>query len=508
MREMFDVVVVGFGYAGGVAAIAAHDAGARVLLIEKRPDPGGISVCSAGGVRCSERPRDALAYLVATNGGTTPEPVLRALADGMAELPGFIGSLAAAVGATASVRTAPGNYPFPGCDAFGFVNIDAVADFAPETAFPAVRGSPAGARLFKVVLDNVRGRDIAVRHGVAAERLLIERGRVIGIHAAGSEIGTVGGVVLATGGFEGAADLQRQFWPMTPVLSAAVRSNTGDGMRMAQQAGAALWHLWHYHGSYGFRHPDPGYPFGIRLKRLPDWLPGEPPRTDVTMSWILVDRAGRRFMNEYEPYLQDTGHRALDGYDFASGSRPRIPAVLIVDADGHALYPLSAPTWHDREVAARFGALTPQDFDDAILRSFDTVAALAVAFDLHPDMLADTIAEWNRLAYSGAPDRFGRPSAGRTPIVRAPFRAAGVVPIVSNTQGGPAHDAEQRIVDAFGTPIPGLYEAGEIGSVFGHIYLSGGNLAECFVGGRIAGRNAAAAALSQGGPVSCASATT
>jgi predicted oxidoreductase len=62
------------------------------------------------------------------------------------------------------------------------------------------------------------------------------------------------------------------------------------------------------------------------------------------------------------------------------------------------------------------------------------------------------------------------------------------------------HDEEQRVLDAFGAPIPGLYEAGEIGSVFGHIYMSGGNLAECFVGGRIAGRNAAAAALGKDAP--------
>jgi succinate dehydrogenase/fumarate reductase flavoprotein subunit len=45
-----------------------------------------------------------------------------------------------------------------------------------------------------------------------------------------------------------------------------------------------------------------------------------------------------------------------------------------------------------------------------------------------------------------------------------------------------------------GRPIPGLYAAGELGSVFGHLYLSGGNIAECFAGGTIAGREAAQAA--------------
>lgn len=164
-----DVIIVGFGYAGGIAAIAAHDAGAHVLLLEKQPDPGGISVCSAGGVRCNDRPDDALAYLVATNAGTTPEPVLRALAEGMCELPGFVGDLAEAIGAKVSLRPAPGNYPFPGYDSFAFINVDTVPDFDPRTTFPTVRGAEAGARLFQVVLENVRRRGIEVRFGMAAE---------------------------------------------------------------------------------------------------------------------------------------------------------------------------------------------------------------------------------------------------------------------------------------------------------------------------------------------------
>lgn len=490
MSTQYDVIVVGFGYAGAVAAIAAHDAGARVLLLEKQSEPGGISVTSAGGVRCTGWPDAALAYLCATNGDTTPEPVLRALAHGMAEMPAFIGTLAKAIGATAAVRPAGGNYPFPGADAFGFVNIDEVPGFDPARDFPNVRGAAAGARLFRVVFDNVRLRGIEVRTGTGAERLITEHGRVAGVLADGRAI-LARSVVLATGGFEGSPDLQRQFWSMNPVLSAAVRTNTGDGLRMAQAVGAGLWHLWHYHGSYGFKHPDTSYPFGIRLKRLPDWRSDQGLREDVTMSWILLDRTGRRFMNEYEPYMQDTGHRALEGVDFTGLTTPRNPALLIVDADGHARYKLSAPTWHDAEVATAYATWLPEDFDTVILQAFETLEALAAAFAIDPATLVASIAEWNALAASGAEDRFGRPTTGRAAILRPPFRAAPVVPIVSNTQGGPVHDEAQRVLDAFGQPIPGLYEAGEIGSVFGHIYMSGGNLAECFVGGRIAGRNAA-----------------
>ena len=42
---------MGFGYAGAVAALEAREAGADVLLVEKMPDPGGISITSGGNVR-------------------------------------------------------------------------------------------------------------------------------------------------------------------------------------------------------------------------------------------------------------------------------------------------------------------------------------------------------------------------------------------------------------------------------------------------------------------------
>jgi succinate dehydrogenase/fumarate reductase flavoprotein subunit len=69
---------------------------------------------------------------------------------------------------------------------------------------------------------------------------------------------------------------------------------------------------------------------------------------------------------------------------------------------------------------------------------------------------------------------------------------AKVYPLVSNTQGGLVRDAAHCVLDAEGLPIRRLFAAGEITSVFGHLYLSGGNLAECFAGGRIAGQSAAA----------------
>ena len=94
---------------------------------------------------------------------------------------------------------------------------------------------------------------------------------------------------------------------------------------------------------------------------------------------------------------------------------------------------------------------------------------------------------------AGSDIDFARPPGSMMRIEAPPFYGAPVWATVSNTQGGPVHDARQRVIDAFGDPIPRLYAAGELGSSFGHLYLSGGNIAECFVTGRIAGRDVAGA---------------
>jgi flavin-dependent dehydrogenase len=57
------MVVVGYGFAGAAAAIEVHDLGADIVLVEKNATPGGISICSAGGVRIAKDRDAALAYL-------------------------------------------------------------------------------------------------------------------------------------------------------------------------------------------------------------------------------------------------------------------------------------------------------------------------------------------------------------------------------------------------------------------------------------------------------------
>ncbi|MGD9829152.1 MAG: FAD-dependent oxidoreductase [Hyphomicrobiaceae bacterium] len=507
--ETFDVVVVGYGFAGGAAAISAHDAGARVLLIEKNVDPGGTSICSAGGIRIAKDAGEALTYLEATNADTTPRETLKALADGMATITPWVEGLAKAAGAETIVSWMPANYPFEGYRTFGFLSIAEIPGHDILTAYPNARGLRGGTRFFTVVDRNVRKRDIEVRFACAATRLIKgAENRVDGVvvqtkDGSTRRIRARGGVILATGGFEGCDTMKAQYWQGKPVLPQAYRLNTGDGIRMAQQAGADLWHMWHYHGSYGMRHE--GYPYAIRLVKLPDWIPGdtEPDfeipaffraKTDYAMPWIVVDKLGRRYMNEYPPYVQDTGHRDMEPYDATTQQYLRIPSWLVIDQEGLDRGQLGLATYNDPEVSYVWSADNSKEIENGLLKRADTLAELAGIIGCEAAELEETAARWNSFCERGDDPDFSRMPKSLVAIKSPPYYTTELWPMVGNTQGGPVHDAAFRILDPFGEVIQGLYEAGELGSVFGHLYLSGGNLAECFVGGRIAATHAAARA--------------
>ncbi len=502
----WDVVVVGYGAAGAVAAIESARAGLRVLLVEKMPDPGGISILSAGGVRIGYDVESVFAYLQHTCGGRTPDAVLGVLAQGMVELPDYLRDLGRVSGARIEVRPASGNYPFPGCDALGYAEVDAIPGFpapgvAPEDGYLAARPLRPGCFLFKVLADNVdrfvaQGR-IDVRLETSALRLLRDPDGAIrgvqlrGVDAEPEDVIARKGVILAAGGFEADEEMKRHYLVSTPVVTGSFRGNTGDGIRMAQAAGAALWHMWHYHGPYGMRHPDPAYPFGMYVKLLPMWTPGREGKPLPRMAWIIVDQHGRRYVDEYQPYLSDTGVRQFDHFDPQTWSHPRLPSFLIFDEAGRKLYPMGRSITNDREAAYRWSDDNLQEVDNGILLRAPTLEALAAELGLARDALLATIARWNADCLAGRDTEFCRRPETMLPLTQPPFYAARLWPLVINTQGGPVHDARQRILDVEGRPIPRLYAAGEMGSVFGHVYLAGGNLAECFVGGRNAARDVA-----------------
>lgn len=489
-----DVLVVGFGFAGGATAIAAHDAGLETVIIEKMAHPGGLSIASGGGVGMATDADAAFECLKAACAGRTPDDVLRAFADELVTLPDWIRSLAEQSDTAFEVEEVRGDagYDLPGRDAFGWILVRGLGDV---DYFPWAKGLRGGARLFKILIDNVEARRIPVECNAPALELITGRGNeVLGAWAeVGGErvaIQARRGVVLACGGFEWADDLKQQFFQAMPVFGVTGRGNTGDGIRMAQSVGAALWHMWHFHGSYGFMPPGLTNPIRHTFAG---------PRASTVMPWIVVDREGRRYMNEIHPSPNDTNARPMEVFDPDRLEYPRIPSYAIFDDDGRRIGPLGFPirtSEDDDEV--EWSVDNQEEVDKGWILRADSIAELAEAINaegstrIDPAVFEGTVEEWNRCVADGADPVHLRPATTMHRIATPPFYAIAVWPIVSNTQGGPVHDSQRRVLDPFGRPIPRLYTAGELGSVFGHLYLLAGNIGECFASARQATRHLAA----------------
>ena len=116
----------------------------------------------------------------------------------------------------------------------------------------------------------------------------------------------------------------------------------------------------------------------------------------------------------------------------------------------------------------------------------DTVEELASQMGVEATILQESVD-----ALSGPDDEFGR-AAEKKRALSGTLYAVQLQPIMVNTNGGPKRDASARIVHTDGTPVERLFSAGELGSVWAWYYQGAGNVSECMVFGRIAGRNAAA----------------
>jgi len=468
-----DVLVIGCGPAGASAAIAAHDDGASVLVVEKQPRGGGNALF-AGGFLLDVRGAEAVRHVETLFFGKTDRAVAQAYVHGLNQLPSWISGLG---GEVVDVGPPPGAYPavlpswphVPGSDGVRYWVVGGE---------PSVR---RGEALWQLLARNLASRAIPVRYGQAASRLVVgEDGRVRGAEVSNGHsrelISAAGGVVLACGGFEADDYLKSAFLPVPHLGRVGHDGNTGDAIAMAQQAGAALWHMPEFFGWYAFKTAEYPAAFAIDFHGP---------------SFVLVNAAGQRFSDEtgYEVHER---LRGLVNVNPAGGYYPALPAYGICDGATLRAGPLNGVVGTPNGYRWSTGNL------DEVQRGWITSAGspgeLAARVGLDPSVLSRTLTTFNAAATAGLDREFGRHAEYMAVLDLADLYAIELWPAAATTCGGPRRDALARVVRPGGTPVPGLYAAGGAGTVWGPFTHSGGGLTDALVFGRLAGQHAARSA--------------
>lgn len=516
-----DVVVMGFGGAGACAAIEAHDAGAKVLLLEKQPKATHYSnTRMAGGIFHSPDPTGDKAALkeyakAMFSGENIPwkfEGEQPEVSDGLAE---------------AWVQYAPDNVPFlsrqdpdmkfvasggaafpqfPGAQAAKyrtyFTTYTGRADLTTPTKDAPKSQKMNGEAFFACLQHGVETRGIQVLYGTPGKRLVTnDKGEALGVIAErdGKEIACLAkrAVVITSGGYEYNKAMRQAFLEGPGVEGWAfygTPENTGDGIAMAIKAGAGLMKV----GKAASRliMAVPLRQHGLKMGIITDSV-GRP-------NSIVVDNLGNRYIAETlvtdDPSRYFSYKEAVK-FDITKLLYPRVPSWMIFDETFR-----SKVTITTLGVSTAGYGLVPwtKDNMDAINRGWilkaDTVEELAAKIAANPEnrklmepaTLAKTVARFNELSAKGKDEDLNRRAATLGPIEKPPFYALPLYAGGPNTKGGIAANAKREVLDWDGRPIARLFTAGEVSSALKFVYQAGGNLSECIVMGRIAGKNAAA----------------
>jgi len=201
-------------------------------------------------------------------------------------------------------------------------------------------------------------------------------------------------------------------------------------------------------------------------------------------AFVFVDKYGRRFMDEGKVEAHLTG-LAITYFDPVKTEYPRMPCFLIFDSSNFAftLSPHSA-------ISGEWSKDNSLEVQKEWIIKSTSIEELAEKLDIARSILSSTIGEYNNACYLRGTDPFGRSGDDLMSIDKPPHYAVELWPAIINTQGGPKRNGRCHILDPYGKPIKRLYSAGELGSIWGNLYQSDGNLSECLATGRIAGREA------------------
>ncbi|WND18990.1 3-oxosteroid 1-dehydrogenase [Streptomyces violaceus] len=539
----YDVVVIGSGAAGMTAALTAAGQGLSCVVLEKAPTFGGSAARSGAGIwipnnpvllaaGVPDTPAKAATYLAAVVGPDVPADRQRAFlthgpatisyvmahsplrfrwmegySDYYPELPGGLPNGRSIEpdqldGRILGPELARLNPPYMDVPAgmvvfsadYKWVTLAAVnAKGAAVAAQCLARGTAAALRgekpltmgqsLAAGLRAGLRSAGVPVWLETPLTDLYVEGGAVKG--AVVTRNGSPGlvrarrGVIVGSGGFEHNAAMRERFQrqPIGTDWTVGAKENTGDGILAGERLGAALDLMddaW-----WGPAIPVPGEPYFCLAERT---LPGG----------LLVNGAGRRFVNEAAPY-SDVVHTMYD-------EREAVPSWLITDQNYRNRYlfkdvlpALPLPdAWYDSGAAHKAWSL------DALAASIGVPAAA----------LRTTVDRFNSQARRGEDPDFHRgdsaydhyytdpsvlPNSCLAPLWLPPYHAFRIVPGDLGTKGGLLTDARARVLREDGSVIPGLYAAGNASAaVMGHSYAGAGStIGPAMTFGYIAARDVA-----------------
>jgi fumarate reductase flavoprotein subunit len=444
------VLVIGAGACGLTAALAAHGAGAEVLVLERDRVPRGSTALSSGFI-------PAAATRFQRDKGIVDSPPLLT-ADIMAKnkgrsSPTVTARVAERAGPTLEWLADRHGLPFEVIEGFLY----------PGHSVLRMHATPkrTGADLIAYLLAAAEAADIPYMTSAHVTALFAAAdGCVAGVEVTRPDgaTETIGCavLVLACNGYGGDPALVRRHIPeMADALYFGHQGNQGDALRWGEALGAAARDLGAYQG-----HGSVAHPHGILI------------------TWALmmeggfqVNAEGRRFSNENRGYSE----QAVDVLRQAGGT-----AIEVFDARLHAL----GQDFEDYRNAVAAGAI----------RSADSIEALAVLFGLPGPALAATLEETQAMAAGAREDPFGRDFTKKSALA-PPFYGVRVTGALFHTQGGLEIDTDARVLRRDGSALPNLLAGGGASRGLSGPerdgYFSGGGLLAAVTLGRIAGETAA-----------------
>lgn len=490
MSEAYDIVVIGAGNAALCAALAAQENGARVLVLERAPEDqnGGNSRFTAGAIRFAYEGVDDLREVMPdlsdeevaqTDFGTYSEDQFF---DDMFRVtqyrcdPDLVELLVRRSKATMVWMREKGVrfVPIYGRQAF---KVDGRFKFWGGLTVEAWGGGPG---LVDSLTSAARERQVQIEYNARASELVFDGEAVTGVRVrrrgGKPEEVAAKGVIIAAGGFEANPEWRTRYlgpgWEMAKVRGS--RFNTGDGIKMALDIGAAPYGNWSGCHAVGWERNAPefgdlavgdqfqkhSYPFGILVNALGKRFVDE----GADFRNYTYAKYGREILNQpgqfaWQVFDQKVTHLLRDEY--------RIKQVTKVQAETL------------EGLAERLEGVDPQGFL-AEVAAFNAAVREAVPFD--PNIKDGRCAEGLAVPKSNWANTLSEP----------PFEAYAVTCGITFTFGGLRVDTSARVLDTDLRPIPGLFAAGElVGGIFYHNYPGGTGLMSGSVFGRIAGTEAA-----------------